>query len=122
VAENPRWLANGELNYSRPITNNVQGFFNMLYHAQWGGIQDPVTTAGIFFPLADYRTIDLRAGVDVNHFEFAVLVNNLTDEVYKIAQFEQVGLNTKTGAPVAVFSQQRLSLPRAISLEATYKW
>jgi iron complex outermembrane receptor protein len=122
VAENPRWLANATLNYSRPITDNVSGFFNMLYHGQWGGIQDPVTTAGVFVPLSDYRTIDLRTGIDVKRLEFALLVNNLTDEIYKMAQFEQVGLNTKTGAPEAIYSQQRLSLPRTIALEATYKW
>ncbi|HEX3920120.1 MAG TPA: TonB-dependent receptor [Caulobacteraceae bacterium] len=122
VAENPLWVASVLFNYSHPITEDVSAFFNMVYHGQWGGVQDPETTAGVFFPLANYQDIDLKTGVNFKALEVSLVVTNLTNEVHKMAQFYQPGANTLTGQAVAVYSQQRLSLPRSIGVEATYKW
>lgn len=122
VAENPKWVASVLFGYTHPITEDLRGFLNFSYHGQWGGIQDPVTTAGVFFPLADYQDVDLKTGVDFKHLELAFIVTNLTNETHVMAEFEQVGLNTITKAPVAVVTQQRWSLPRTLGLEATYKW
>lgn len=122
VAENPTWVASALVNYSHPITEQISGFFNVVYHGQWGGIQDPVTTANVFFPLADYQDIDLKTGADFKNLEVAMIVTNLTDEVHKMAQFVQAGANTVTGVTEPVYSMQRLSLPRSIGVEATYRW
>jgi iron complex outermembrane receptor protein len=122
VAENPTWVASALINYSHPITDDISGFFNMVYHGQWGGIQDPETTTGVFFPLADYQDVDLKTGATYKNLELALIVTNLTNEVHKMAQFYQPGVNTVTGQATAVYSQQRLSLPRSIGVEATYKW
>jgi iron complex outermembrane receptor protein len=122
VAENPTWVASALINYRRQITDDLAGFFNLSYHGQWGGIQDPETTAGVFFPLADYQNLNLKTGLNFKAIEVALVVTNLTNETHKMAQFYQAGVNTVTGAAVPVYSQQRLSLPRSFSLEATYKW
>jgi len=115
-------VASALINYSHPITDQVSAFFNMVYHGQWGGIQDPVTTANVFFPLDDYQDINLKTGVDIKGAELALIVTNLTNEVHRIAQFNQAGVNTVTKATIPIYSQQRLSLPRTIGVEATYRW
>ena len=122
ISENPRWLGNLTFNYSRPIVGDVKGFFNLLYHGQWGGIMDPITVAGVYSPLADFEEVNLRTGFDYKNFEMAFLVNNLTNDVYPLHIFGQAGVNTVTGIPQLVQSQERLSLPRSLSLEASYRW
>jgi iron complex outermembrane receptor protein len=122
VAENPVWVASALVNYSHPITDQVRGFFNLVYHGQWGGIQDPETTAGVFFPLANYEDINLKTGIDFKNLEAALIVTNLGDEVHKMAQFYQAGVNTVSGQAIPVYSQQRLSLPRTVGVELTYRW
>ncbi len=122
VAENPTWVASALVNYSHPITDQVSAFFNLIYHGQWGGIQDPETSAGAFFPLASFNDINLKAGLDFRNLELALVATDVTGEVHKIAQFYQPGVNTVTGLTVPVYSQQRLSLPGTVGVEATYRW
>ncbi|HEX3367914.1 TonB-dependent receptor [Phenylobacterium sp.] len=114
VAQNPHWLASLTANYTHPLGEDLTGFINMLYHGQWGGIQDTVI-AGTFpaIPLDNFQTVNLRTGVDYKNFEFALSVTNLTDEIYRQANFRLAG---------TVPLQQRWSLPRAFTLEAKYKW
>lgn len=122
VAENPRWIGNITFNYSHPIVGDLRGFLNVLYHGQWGGIMDPITVPNVYAPLSNYQEINLRTGLDYHSFEFAFLVNNLTNDVYALHVFGQAGANTVTGVPEFVESQERLSLPRSYALELTYKW
>ncbi len=123
IAENPHWLANATLGYSHPITADALGFLNVHFHGQWGGIQDPQTTAGVSaFHLDDYQDVDLRTGVDIKKLEAALVVTNLTNEVHRIADFSSIGRNTLTGAALALYVQQRLSFPRTIALEFKYHW
>ncbi|MCW5759720.1 MAG: hypothetical protein KIS90_08125, partial [Phenylobacterium sp.] len=70
----------------------------------------------------DYRSIDLRTGMQYRAVELALIVRNLTSETHRLAQFQANGTNTITRQLVAVQSQQRLSLPRSFGVEASYRW
>lgn len=122
IAQNPKWLLDATVNYKRPIAENMRGFFNLRYHGQWGGFQDPTVSALSAFRMDDFQTVDLRTGVQIGRVDLALIVRNLTNETHRLAQFQQNGTNTITGEPVAVTSQQRVSLPRTIGVEATYSW
>jgi iron complex outermembrane receptor protein len=122
ISENPRWLANVTLNYSHPVTDDVKVFFNALYHGSWGGIMDPETTSGVVYALSNYNLVNLRTGIDYKSLEFAVIIDNLTNDIYKLHVFGQAGANTVTGLPEFVESQERLSSPQTVALEASYKW
>jgi iron complex outermembrane recepter protein len=114
VAENPHWLASLTADYRHPLGEDLTGFINMLYHGQWGGIQDTVIPPSFpAIPLADFQTVNLRTGVDYKNFEFALAVTNLTNDIYYQADFRLAG---------TVPLQQRWGLPRAFTLEAKYKW
>jgi iron complex outermembrane receptor protein len=122
IAQNPQWLVDATLNYKRPITEHLKGFFNLRYHGQWGGIQDPQVSAVGAFRMDDYESIDIRTGVQFRAVEVALIVRNLTDETHRLAQFQANGTNTITRQLVAVQSQQRLSLPRSVAVEVGYRW
>lgn len=122
IAQNPQWLLDTTLNYRRPITENLEGFFNLRYHGQWGGVQDPQVSEVGPFRMDDYETLDLRSGVQYRALELALIVRNLTNESHRLAQFQANGRNTVTGQLEAVGSQQRISLPRSFSVEAKYRW
>ncbi|MBS0362790.1 MAG: TonB-dependent receptor [Proteobacteria bacterium] len=114
IAQNPHWLASLTANYSHPITQDLSGFVNVLYHGQWGGIQDTVIPVSFpAIPLADFNLVNLRTGVDYKNVQLAVAVTNLFNEIYYQANFRLAG---------TALLQQRWSLPRAFTLEAKYKW
>lgn len=122
ISQNPKWLVDATLNYKRPITEDLRGFLNLRFHGQWGGIQDPQVSAVGAFRMDDYKSLDLRTGVQFKAIELALIVRNLTDETHRLAQFQANGTNTVTRQLVAVQSQQRLSLPRSFGVEASYRW
>ncbi len=122
IAQNPQWLVDATLNYKRPITDQLGGFFNLRYHGQWGGVQDPTVSSAGAFRMDDYEDLDLRTGVQYHAVELALIVRNLTNETHRLAQFGALGTNTVTRLPVIVNSQQRLSLPRSFAVEARYSW
>ena len=100
----------------------ADGFFNLRYHGQWGGVQDPTVSSAGAFRMDDYEDLDLRTGVQYRAIELALIVRNLTNETHRLAQFGALGTNTVTRLPVIVNSQQRLSLPRSFAVEARYSW
>ncbi|HEY3947679.1 TonB-dependent receptor [Phenylobacterium sp.] len=114
IAQNPHWLASLTADYRHPLGQDLTGFVNMLYHGQWGGIQDTVIPVSFpAIPLADFNLVNLRTGVDYKNFEFAVAVTNVFNEIYYQANFRLAG---------TTLLQQRWSLPRAFTLEFKYKW
>jgi hypothetical protein len=113
VAQNPHWLASFTVNYRHPIGDRLEGFVNVVYHGQWGGVQDTVTPGFPANPLDDFQDVNLRAGLRYDRLELAVISNNVTNETHKLAQFVQAN---------GVFNTVRWNLPRTIKLEATYKW
>lgn len=122
IAQNPQWLADATVNYKHGIVGDALGFINLRYHGQWGGIQDPVVSAIGAYRMDAFQDLDVRTGVDFKALELALIVRNATNETHKLAQFQAAGTNTLNGSLVPVPSQQRLSLPRSIALEAKYSW
>jgi iron complex outermembrane receptor protein len=112
VAQNPHWQLTTSLNYKHHLFGGVDGFANLLYHGQWGGNQDPVVAGTPANHLANYEDLNLRAGVDFQRFEVALVAENLTNELHHLALYQQGAF------PVQV----RWSLPQTVALEAKYKW
>ncbi len=118
VPQNPHYLTGATVNYRHAIGDVMEGFVNLRYDGQWGGIQDPVTTGLPANYLATFQNVDLRLGVDYKALELAFIATNLTNETHVVAQYQQAG--TINSNPVV--TQQRWSLPRTLSVEAKYKW
>lgn len=121
VPQNPRWLASVSADYRRVIFGQLRGFANVTYHGQWGGVQDALILPSFpAIPLATIQDVDLRAGIDYRRLELAFVARNLTNEIYKLAQFGQAA---SAAFPNQVtYTTDRWSLPRTMSLELTYKW
>jgi iron complex outermembrane receptor protein len=122
IAQNPSWLVDATVNYKREIVQGLDGFINLHYHGQWGGRQDVTVSAVPAFAMDNYETLDLRAGVQFEGLEVAFVGRNLTNKIYRLAQFSTVANNTVTLQPVAVLSQQRLSLPGTYGIELKFRW
>jgi iron complex outermembrane receptor protein len=119
VAQIPTWLASSTLSYRRQLVNNIDGFFNLSYHGQWGGGQDPVTPTDPFTPLSDFNNIDIRGGIDYKTFEVSIFAQNLTDASYVVL----VTNNPTSGVgKVAVPVNSRWNEPRTVGIEVKYKW
>jgi iron complex outermembrane receptor protein len=112
VAQIPDWTASAVANYRHAITGSVDGFLNVAYQEQKGGVQDTVTAATPAIDLKDIDLWNLRAGIDFKKLEVAVFVQNLFDRQIALLQF------TANNAPLA----NRYSTPRAIGLNVNYRW
>jgi iron complex outermembrane receptor protein len=119
VAQTPHWLAASTVNYRHPIGDFLDGFVNLVYHGQWGGIQDTVTPNLPAQKLSNFNNVDLRTGVDYKNFEFAFVAKNLTNEAYVLIQANQAVAGPGI---VPVPLQARWNLPRTLGVEAKYKW
>jgi iron complex outermembrane receptor protein len=110
VAQEPRYLAGMTANYRHalPITD-VEGFVNVTYNGQWGGIQDTVLKGGPApIPLFDFQLLNVRAGVNYKNYEIAAYANNATNFTYPLL--------------FALNSLERFSLPRVYGVQLSYKW
>jgi iron complex outermembrane receptor protein len=112
VAQIPDWTASAVANYRHAITDTADGFLNLAYQEQKGGVQDTVTAATPAIHLKDIDLWNLRAGVDIKKLEIAVFVQNLFDRQIALLQF------TANNAPLA----NRYSTPRAIGVNLNYRW
>lgn len=112
VAQNPHWTASATVDFHHGITDDMAGFFHLLYHGQWGGVQDSVTTATPYTKLSTINNVDLRTGIDYKQFEVALFVQNLTNENVPLLK----------GLTGAVLTWTRYTEPRTIGFNLNYKW
>lgn len=112
VAQIPKWTMSAAVNYRRPLTDEVDGFVNVTYNGQRGGVQDTVTPTAPRVDLSDLDVMSLRTGVEVNRFEVAVFVQNLTNE-------REILLNLQTNG---VQTALRYNQPRTFGANLIYRW
>ena len=112
VAQTPTWTSSATVNYLRPITRTVDGFFNLTYNEQSGGVQDTVTSTAPLLGLSRIGNLSLRAGAKWQRLEAAIFVQNATDQTLQLLKFQQ------TGVVYAV----RYNQPRTIGANAVYRW
>jgi iron complex outermembrane receptor protein len=112
VAQIPDWTASAVANYRHALTETVDGFVNVAYQEQKGGVQDTVTAATPAIYLKDIDLWNLRAGVDYRKLEIAMFVQNVFDRQIALLQF------VANNAPLA----NRYSTPRAIGVNVSYHW
>lgn len=100
----PELLGSVTLNYRYDLTAATAFNTNLFYSMQRGGVQELRVPE---VPLDDFDLLNLRAGIDVGQFSFAVFANNVLDERYVIAQ-----------APTIV----RYSTGRQVGIQAQFNW
>jgi len=112
VAQIPKWTMSASANYRRPITTDIDGFVNVTYSGQRGGVQDTITPTAPRVDLSDLDVMSLRTGVQVKRLELAVFVQNLTNE-------REVLLNLQTNG---VQTALRYNQPRTFGANVIYRW
>jgi iron complex outermembrane receptor protein len=112
VAQIPDWTMSASATYRHPITASIDGFANLTYSGQRGGVQDTITAATSAIYLNDLDTVSARAGVTLAQIELAAFVTNLTDQEVALLQFQT------NGAPLS----NRYNQPRTFGVNVTYRW
>lgn len=112
VAQIPKWTMSAAINYRRPITTDADGFINVTYNGQRGGVQDTITPTAPRVDLSDLDVMSLRTGVQVRRIEVALFVQNLTNE-------REILLNLQTNG---VQTALRYNQPRTFGVNAIYRW
>lgn len=112
VAQIPKWTMSANLNYRRPITADIDGFVNLTYQGQRGGVQDTITPTAPKVELSDLDVMSLRTGVQIKRLELAVFVQNLTNE-------REILLNLQTNG---VQTALRYNQPRTFGANVIYRW
>ncbi|MGH6985389.1 MAG: TonB-dependent receptor [Caulobacteraceae bacterium] len=117
VPENPHWTASATVDYRHVLSEEVTGFFHLQYRGQWGGAQDTVTATLPYFELSTENIFDLRAGLDFKRFEAALVIQNLTNQNFRILQNVQ-----RSAAGGVVLTTARWNEPRTFGVDLTYRW
>lgn len=112
VAQIPKWTMSAAVNYRHPITTQTDGFVNVTYQGQRGGVQDTVTPTAPPVGLNNLDLVSLRAGVEIRRLELAVFVQNLTDAKETLLQLQTNGVPTAN----------RYNQPRTIGANLIYRW
>lgn len=76
----PDFIYTMNLNHSRKLADNLNGFVNLQVYGQRGGKQDLDTD----FDLQDFDLVNLRVGVRTSRWNFVVESKNIFDDVYSI--------------------------------------
>ena len=101
IPQSPEYTAGATLNYRREIAGGVEGFGNLVFSYQEGGVQEIEGTP----LLRDHTLVDVRLGVDFGEWELSANVTNAFDEDYVV--FE---------GPTS----RRYNVPRNVTLQLRY--
>jgi len=112
VAQIPKWTASANVNYRHALSDTIDGFVNVNYQEQMGGVQDTITAATPAIPLKDIDLVNLRAGVDIGKVQAAVFVQNVFDRQFALLQLQGGGF------PLL----NRFSTPRTTGVNLIYRW
>jgi iron complex outermembrane receptor protein len=105
--QQPDWTATFNVNYRHELTDALTGFINVKGNGRWGGVQEIAQTPN----LADYMSVDARAGVDWGNYELALHAENLFNTTYEVF-----------GAPTALNNVVRYNFPRTYGIQLRYTW
>ena len=116
----PEWTVNATAAYSKPISNELQAYFNLSFQytseveSYFGN--NPSKPRNIDSRLDAYQTVNLRAGIETDQWEFALFANNLFDE-YALTRLDSINPNGPggwvTGATIR---------PRTIGVNVVYNF
>jgi iron complex outermembrane receptor protein len=112
VAQIPRWTMSASINYRHAVTTSTDGFVNVTYQGQRGGVQDTVTPTAPPIGLNNLDQVSMRVGVDIKKLELAVFVQNLTDAKETLLQLQTNGVPTAN----------RYNQPRTVGANLIYRW
>lgn len=112
VAQTPSWTMSANVNLRQPLTESIEGFINLAYDGQRGGVQDTVTASTPPISLADINNVDARLGVNFGKTELAFFVKNLFNTVVPVLTL------VAGGQPLVV----RYSLPRTTGLSLSTRF
>jgi iron complex outermembrane receptor protein len=105
--QQPKWTQTFNINYRHPITDTVEGTFNINGNARQGGVQEANQTT----LLHDYVLFNLRAGVRWDRYELTGYVNNAGQESYLVFH-----------APTATGDVRRYNQPRTWGVQLRATW
>jgi len=103
VPQVPDWTATVTANYTRPLSDTLDGFFNLQGFVRRGGVQEIAQTP----ELRDYESFDLRFGVRGGGWELAAYSDNLFDTRYIV---------------YSLATSRRWNTPRTYGVELTRRW
>lgn len=112
VAQIPDWTMSASVNYRHAITTNTDGFINVTYQGQRGGVQDTISPTAPRVNLNDLDVMSLRTGVDVKQLEIALFVQNLTNEGEILLRLQTAGVTNAV----------RYNQPRTYGVNVIYRW
>jgi iron complex outermembrane receptor protein len=119
VPQTPHWMTSANINYRHAIIGDWEGFMNLAFHGQWGGIQDPAVATLPGIKLANYQHVDLRLGADYKNTEVALIWENVTDETH----VQQIAAQASNRADLPYLpTSYRYSNPGTVALEVKHRW
>lgn len=85
------YIVNLSTVYSRPLSNNLDGFLSFGFQSEGGGYDNAINSRSS----EGYEMFDLSAGIRGSNWKLQVFGKNLTDEVYRTVEVNNnVFLNT----------------------------
>lgn len=112
VAQTPRWTYSASVNYRRPIVGDLEGFFNVTYNGQRGGVQDTVTAAEPAILIDKQNNFGMRTGVSYGRIEAAIFGTNLGDQKVLLLK----------GTTNGIVTSARINQPRKYGVNVIYRW
>lgn len=101
--QRPDWTATFNLNYRRPVVDDVDGFINLKGNTRSGGVQEIAQTPSMH----DFQIFDLRLGATKGPWEAAFWMNNFANESYVVFESPSV---------------RRWNMPQTYGVDVTYRW
>lgn len=120
VPQVPRVTAQISADYDFPVTGEAFGFAHADYRYvgdSWStnnALTNPETGRVVPLIRPSYRVLDLRAGFDYGHTEYALFIKNATNEIANLSDTNAVAGQAAGQSRVAV------SAPRTIGMEVRY--
>jgi iron complex outermembrane receptor protein len=107
IPQTPKWLMSFNLDYQYPISDTTQAFANLTYKGQRGGVEGVAVGTTPPKDLEEFDVFDLRSGFRFKDTEFAVYVNNLTNDRYTL---------------IDAATSVRWSMPRVVGFQLRQRW
>jgi iron complex outermembrane receptor protein len=76
----PEWTANLNFNHRQQVFAGLDGFINVRWAGEWGGVQEIEQTPA----LVDHQLVNGRIGIAGGNWELAAYSDNLFDEEYLV--------------------------------------
>jgi len=111
VQDVPKATSTTSLSYKVPLSNGLT--FASRIENTYVSSREEVTFA--LYTIPAYDLVNLRAGVEGDHWSAMMFVNNAADRLAQISNAYQINVG------IATFQRAAVAPPRTIGLELTYK-